>query len=106
MAARKKLTRTLTAVQERWLKALESDEYEQGMRYLCTQNGDDQFCCLGVACELYVTAHKEVEGWEECVKLCPSLPGSENDGRTALKIGTNTKSLPGFVALWLGVKTH
>lgn len=34
---------------KRWLKALRSGEYKQGVGYL--KNGDE-FCCLGVLCDL------------------------------------------------------
>jgi len=33
------------------IEALESDEYEQGLRSL---NKDNKFCCLGVACEIAI----------------------------------------------------
>ena len=39
----------LTEAQERWVTALESGEYKQGRDRL--RDGDD-FCCLGVACDL------------------------------------------------------
>lgn len=34
----------------KWVAALRSGEFPQGRRYLRTT--DDQYCCLGVACEL------------------------------------------------------
>ena len=34
-----------------WVDALESGQYVQGKEYLCAKN---QYCCLGVLCELYV----------------------------------------------------
>lgn len=38
---------------EKWLEALESGEYEQGRTYLHTkENGVEEYCCLGVACEV------------------------------------------------------
>lgn len=37
--------------QEKWLEALESGTYHQGRRKL--RNADNQFCCLGVAAELF-----------------------------------------------------
>ena len=35
----------------RWVEALESGEYEQGVGYLHDRH-DNMFCCLGVACDL------------------------------------------------------
>lgn len=40
-----------TEVIEQWVAALESGEYEQGRQFL--RNGDE-FCCLGILCELAV----------------------------------------------------
>jgi len=42
----------LTDAQESWIQALESGKYNQGNSVL---NRDNNFCCLGVACDL----HKE-----------------------------------------------
>jgi len=42
--------RQLTDIQEKWLLALESGDYRQGQGYLRTK--DDEYCCLGVACEV------------------------------------------------------
>lgn len=42
----------LTPEQEQWLTALESGEYKQGEQEL--RSKDDCFCCLGVACELFI----------------------------------------------------
>lgn len=35
---------------EQWRDALESGKYKQGE--LCLRDKDDNFCCLGIACEL------------------------------------------------------
>lgn len=40
------------AFQEQWAAALESGKYRQGMGQL--RDGDDKFCCLGVAVDLAV----------------------------------------------------
>src|SRR4051812_403851 len=44
------------ALKTRWIEALESGQYEQGRHCLRHKN---QFCCLGVLCDLM-----EPEGWE------------------------------------------
>lgn len=37
-----------------WTDALRSGEYSQGKGHLCaTRKGETQYCCLGVACEVY-----------------------------------------------------
>lgn len=38
-------------VKEKWLKALRSGEYKQGRNTLYNPD-TDQYCCLGVLCEL------------------------------------------------------
>lgn len=37
-------------IKERWIKALRSGEYKQGMGGL--RNTEDEFCCLGVLCDV------------------------------------------------------
>ena len=41
-------------VKAKWLEALRSGEYEQGHGKL--RSGDDEYCCLGVLCDLAVKA--------------------------------------------------
>lgn len=50
----------LTESQEKWLTALESGQYEQGLRYLCRNN---KYCCLGVACDIFNISFEV----EECI---------------------------------------
>lgn len=49
----------LTVEQEKWLQALESGEYKQGSGALVK---DNCFCCLGVACELFIPETKTFDG--------------------------------------------
>ena len=44
----------MNANAEKWVAALESGEYKQGVGAL--RNSDDEFCCFGVACDLAVKA--------------------------------------------------
>lgn len=39
----------MNELQEQWVEALESGEYEQGIGSLCSEG---KYCCLGVACEV------------------------------------------------------
>ena len=49
-------------VRELWVNALESGEYEQCNMFLHKKfNSSEQFCCLGVLCDLYM---KHVGGLE------------------------------------------
>ena len=45
-------------IAKKWIKALRSGKYQQGSDRL---RGDgDQFCCLGVLCNLHAQAHPEI----------------------------------------------
>lgn len=46
-------------VKEKWIAALRSGEYQQGINSLRSNQG---FCCLGVLCDLYAKEHNE--NWE------------------------------------------
>lgn len=47
-------------VKQAWLEALRSGEYKQGQDWL---RDGDQFCCLGVLCDLYIRAHAADSEW-------------------------------------------
>ena len=50
-------------IKAQWVAALRSGEYEQGkwaLHYV-DENGNAQFCCLGVLCDLAVKAGLDVE---------------------------------------------
>ncbi len=38
-------------IKQKWITALLSDDYTQGRN--CLRNNNDEFCCLGVLCDLY-----------------------------------------------------
>ena len=42
-------------IKEKWVKALRSGEYKQGKYVLRSQA--DEYCCLGVLCDLFVKEH-------------------------------------------------
>ena len=46
-------------IKKKWLKALRSGEYVQGRSRLVNKN--DEFCCMGVLCDLY--AHEKGDHW-------------------------------------------
>lgn len=44
-------------IKQKWVEALRSDEFEQGLDYLHTKDyetGVDKYCCLGVLCQIAV----------------------------------------------------
>jgi hypothetical protein len=48
-------------IKEQWVKALRSGKYSQGRIYL--RSSSNQYCCLGVLCDLYQQAHPEKSHW-------------------------------------------
>jgi hypothetical protein len=48
---------TLPEPVQKWIKALRSGEYKQGYNRLASPG--DMYCCLGVACELYMKEFPE-----------------------------------------------
>lgn len=85
---------------ELWVQALRSGGYVQGQRFLHQRiyNGEpkDEFCCLGVACDLY---QREVGGL-----YVTDLRGvfSYNDGD--LDSFESIRQLPPKVRDWLGLR--
>lgn len=49
-------------VKQKWISALRSGEYKQGTGRL---KREDEYCCLGVLCDLYIKEHKNEVSWEE-----------------------------------------
>lgn len=71
--------------QEKWLQALESGEYEQGVGFLlCT----GKYCCLGVGCELSGA----------------SKDGTDNS-RLAHSFDDEYRKAPQRTVDWLGLKS-
>ena len=67
---------------KKWVEALRSGEYEQGVSYLHINRDDgEDFCCLGVACELYQkengsplmqeTLHSKIVTYNSCRSILP-----------------------------------
>ena len=53
-------------IKQRWIDALRSGQYQQGVG--CLRNAQNQFCCLGVLCDLYVEDNAELDSgacWEQ-----------------------------------------
>lgn len=73
---------------EKWVKILESGQMKQGTGQL--RDEDNQFCCLGVLCNLHAQAH-------------PELAKDEIDQITYLG---EVFYLPAEVMDWAGMLTH
>lgn len=71
-----------------WVEALRSGDYEQGVHHL---RGEDGYCCLGVACDLY-----RQRGGGEWVQL-------EGRNWSRWAFGNKRHDLPSNVQAWLGL---
>lgn len=81
-----------------WVAALRSGRYKQGRSVLCakTPNGEERWCCLGVACVLYNDAMER--------KGRPTLSFTElTDG---ICIENHWGTLPNKVRDWLALTTR
>ena len=81
-------------IKQRWIDALRSGQYKQGIGFL--RNAQDQFCCLGVLCDLYVKENAKPgsdDDWEE---------GSEYNAYDYCLYGV-LGALPEAVMQWAGV---
>ena len=71
----------------KWVEALRSMEYKQGK---CRLKTHGQYCCLGVACELYRQEYPTTSYWnEDSIFVVDGIP--------------NHLDLPVVVQDWLGV---
>lgn len=74
-------------IMEKWVAALESNEYKQAREQLRDGN---KFCCLGVLCNLHAQAHPKIAMKE----IVPDFYLGESD------------CLPKEVMLWAGMDSH
>ena len=73
-----------------WVAALRSGKYEQGPGFL---KQDDKYCCLGVACDIYIRSNEGLsEAWEP--EVC---------SRTWKCCGKRS-TLPEAAAKWIGLR--
>ena len=75
---------------EAWMQALEGDEFVQGIGVLHRVNVDDEYCCLGVACEL----HRRANGGEWL----------DEGFDTALSYMAEEAYMPSIVGDWMGLR--
>lgn len=63
-------TKMNTEVKEKWISALRSGKYKQGIRSLRTEHG---YCCLGVLCDLYSQEHNKEWRFQDVWSFYDSL---------------------------------
>lgn len=80
-----------------WFKKLEETELKQGKGALCTRN--NEYCCLGIACEVAIENGLLIEKWmDEKYSDNVHLYGKRNED-------ISSAYLPSIVSDWLGMKT-
>ncbi len=81
-------------VKQLWLDALRSGEYKQGRHKLKnTYEGSDNYCCLGVLCDLYTKENptaKWTQNWQD-------------DWYFNVDADSVSGTLPGAVMRWSGI---
>lgn len=70
---------------QKWINALRSGEYAQGRTHL--QDGGNTFCCLGVACKIFIPEKYQIK--EKCGRLTGAFPTSQFYAPTWLKYINN-----------------
>jgi hypothetical protein len=83
----------LNANAQAWVKALRSGQYKQTKRMLANAEG---YCCLGVACEVYLDA---TNGRGLKVRECKDACGNVSQ----IRYNGNDVTLPIPVKDWLGL---
>ena len=78
-------------IKEKWLDALRSGEYKQGTKKLRTRF--DEYCCLGVLCDIYNKETRE-GSWRESDFSYEFI----NEGKPNVTI-----YLPSYIAKWAGL---
>ena len=83
---------------KKWLRALRSGEYKQeaGGLHSIDQEGTSTFCCLGVACDLYLNEVGDLT----------TRNARGNDIETSVAYGEEYSYLPRQVAEWLGLWSY
>lgn len=83
----------MNANAKKWVEALRSGEYSQTKGQLhVTEDSEDSYCCLGVACKLAVEAGVPVKTEEHT-----------EDGVTIHAYNGNGSLLPDEISAWLGL---
>lgn len=75
-------------IKEKWVRALRSGEYTQGKLQLRTKN--DEFCCLGVLCNIHAQ----------------DVPTTASKETIRTKYLGSTTFLPDEVMIWAGVERN
>lgn len=93
-------------IMKKWVKALRSGKYKQGIGMLKQFNskGQAQHCCLGVLCELYNEEMKKNHKKALTEKICDNDSYHFKYGYT--KFNGTSCALPEDVKKWSGIRTN
>ena len=93
------------SVKKQWVEALRSGEYKQGIHTLRRQcEGQDQFCCLGVLCDLYTKAFPTAAGkWNHGIIIGHMVPFVRLDSSGEEQ--AEFECLPPAVCEWAGLRS-
>ena len=91
-------------IMKKWIKALRSGKFKQGIGMLKQFNskGQARHCCLGVLCELYNEEMKKNHKKTLSEKICDNAFGSQYGYTTFNGVAD---SLPERVSDWSGIGT-
>jgi hypothetical protein len=89
-------------VMKKWVKALRSGKFKQGQGTLKKFNkqGQEQYCCLGVLCELYNETMKKNKKKTLPEKVCDNDSGFSYG---YCRFGGKKEDLPKEVMNWAGI---
>lgn len=80
----------------KWIEALRSGKYKQSQDAL---HDSDGYCCLGVACDLYLKEHPDAAEWTTASADTYRFRFRDRNGKIEYL------NLPQLVMSWLGVRT-
>lgn len=92
-------------IADRWVAALLSGKYEQGKGLLRQryENGAEEYCCLGVLCELYLADHPDSSLFPV---LRPDLEVADSDNGNMYQYGECGELPPDEIQEWAGISSN
>lgn len=92
-------------VKRKWVEALRSGKYEQGVFNLKSKiKSKTQYCCLGVLCDIYLKEHNK--RWSKKFKNFADKKSFGIKDNYDGDFGYNTSHLPNNVMEWAGLDSH
>lgn len=88
-------------VKQKWIEALESGQYKHGKGLL--RNGNNEFCALGVLCDIYAQEHNEPWLRHSLYEFKPAEKPSLQFKSVEFGLLGYTTELPVEVATWAGL---